>query len=608
MEKATAIREKEHAAFLKEEATDKSNIDALTKAIKAIGDGMAGGFLQSSGAAVLRRLSVSKADMADFDRETLVAFLSGGQVEGYAPKSAEILGILKQMLDEMQKDLEEETAAEASSAQTYEELMAAKKKEVETLTAAIQAKLTRVGELGVSIAMMKNDLEDTQEGLAEDTVFLGDLKKTCALKTKEWEARSAMVKEELIALQETMKILNDDDALELFKKTLPSASLLQLEVTSGSLRARALKILREARAKSKKSLKSEAEPIDFIEMALHGKKAGFEKVIKLIDDMVVTLKKEQVEDDHKKEYCDTEFDIAEDKKKELELDIADSEKIIATTTDAIATVTDEIAALEAGIMELDKSVAVATEQRKDENAAYTDLMTGNTAAKELILFAKNRMQKFYNPKLYKPPPKRELTEEERITLNMGGTLAPTNPPGGIAGTGVGFVQIRAHERVQRDAPPPPPPGASAHKKSEASGGVLAMMDMLVADIDKEMLNAKMEEKDAQDDYEKLMFDCSDKRASDSKSLTDKTAAKADGEAALQSLTDGKEALGTELKGVLDYITSLHGECDFLLEYYSQRKEARASEIDAMGKAKDVLKGADYSLLQTGAKVKSLRGN
>merc|ERR1719324_2241075 len=503
MEKATAIREKEHAAFLKEEATDKSNIDALTKAIKAIGDGMAGGFLQSSGAAVLRRLSVSKADMADFDRETLVAFLSGGQVEGYAPKSAEILGILKQMLDEMQKDLEEETAAEASSAQTYEELMAAKKKEVETLTAAIQAKLTRVGELGVSIAMMKNDLEDTQEGLAEDTVFLGDLKKTCALKTKEWEARSAMVKEELIALQETMKILNDDDALELFKKTLPSASLLQLEVTSGSLRARALKILREARAKSKKSLKSEAEPIDFIEMALHGKKAGFEKVIKLIDDMVVTLKKEQVEDDHKKEYCDTEFDIAEDKKKELELDIADSEKIIATTTDAIATVTDEIAALEAGIMELDKSVAVATKQRKDEHAEYQDLMASNTAAKELILFAKNRMQKFYNPKLYKPPPKRELTEEERITLNMGGTLAPTNPPGGIAGTGItAFVQIKAHDDIEESTglPAPPPVLLSYQTKKEDSGGVLAMMDLLIADLDKEITEMQLEEKDSQEDY------------------------------------------------------------------------------------------------------------
>merc|ERR1711977_151138 len=104
-------------------------------------------------------------------------------------------------------------------------------------------------------------------------------------------------------------------------------------------------------------------------------------------------------------------------------------------------------------------------QRKDEHADFEAQKANDGAVIQIIGVAKNRLNKFYNPKLYKPPPKRELTEEERITLNMGGTLAPTNPPGGIAGTGVGFVQVRAHERMQnRDAPPPPPPGASAHKK------------------------------------------------------------------------------------------------------------------------------------------------
>merc|ERR1719421_1326553 len=128
---------------------------------------------------------------------------------------------------------------------------------------------------------------------------------------------------------------------------------------------------------------------------------------------------------------------------------------MAETEDALTTVKDEIKVLQDGIVALDKSVAEATEQRKDENKEYTTLMAQNSAAKELILFAKNRMQKFYNPKMYKPPPKRELTEEERITLNMGGTLAPTNPPGGIAGTGVSFIQVREHQK-KKDAPPPPP--------------------------------------------------------------------------------------------------------------------------------------------------------
>merc|ERR1719420_1875432 len=125
-----------------------------------------------------------------------------------------------------------------------------------------------------------------------------------------------------------------------------------------------------------------------------------------------------------------------------------------------------------------------------------------------------------------------------------------------------------------------------------------MMDLLVAEIDKEITTAKLEEEDSQDDYEKLMMECSEKRAADSNSIVAKTAAKAEMETELQATLDAKEATGVELQAVLDYIQSLHAECDFLLEYYTQRKEARASEIDAMGKAKAVLSGADYSLLQT----------
>merc|ERR1719333_1331826 len=128
------------------------------------------------------------------------------------------------------------------------------------------------------------------------------------------------------------------------------------------------------------------------------------------------------------------------------------------------------------------------------------------------------------------------------------------------------------------------------------------MDLLVAEIDKEMTTADVEEKDAQDDYEKLMGETANKRAGASKSLVDKEAAKAEMETELQAAKDAKEASGVELQAVLDYIQSLHADCDFLLEYYAQRKEARASEIDAMGKAKAVLSGADYSLL--GVKVAS----
>merc|ERR1740127_272633 len=249
--------------------------------------------------------------------------------------------------------------------------------------------------------------------------------------------------EELLALADTIKVLNDDDALDLFKKTLPgaSASFVQLQVTSAEQRRQALAAIRAGRRGS-------ASPgLNFIALALEGRKVNFSKVLKMIDEMVGVLKAEQQDDNDKKEYCETQFDLADDKKKGLERSVANLEKAIAKAKEGISALADEIKALEAGIVALDKSVAEATEQRQEENTDFTELMASDAAAKELLGFAKNRLNKFYNPKLYKPPPKRVLSEEERITVNMGGTLAPTLAPGGIAGTGV--------TALSQVAPPPP---------------------------------------------------------------------------------------------------------------------------------------------------------
>merc|ERR1719210_2300144 len=171
--------------------------------------------------------------------------------------------------------------------------------------------------------------------------------------------------------------------------------------------------------------------------------------------MVDVLAKEQQSDAQKKEYCETQFDTSDDKKKSLERKVSDEDSAIAAAKDGIATLTDEIAALEAGIKDLDKSVAEATAQRKEEHADFKDLMASDSAAKELLGFAKNRLNKFYNPKLYKPAAKRELTAEGRIFENMGGDI-PTEAPGGIAGTGVTVLsQVQTSSQRSIDAPPPP---------------------------------------------------------------------------------------------------------------------------------------------------------
>mmetsp|Transcript_95566 Transcript_95566/g.275346 ORF Transcript_95566/g.275346 Transcript_95566/m.275346 type:complete len:154 (+) Transcript_95566:2-463(+) len=135
------------------------------------------------------------------------------------------------------------------------------------------------------------------------------------------------------------------------------------------------------------------------------------------------------------------------------------------------------------------------------------------------------------------------------------------------------------------------------KKSEESGGVMSMMNMLVADLDKEMTVAEVEEKAAQKQYEQMMEEAAAKRAEDSKALTDKEAAVADLKSSVETSSGEKKAAEKELMATEKYISNLHGECDWLVQYYEVRKEARADEIDSLSKAKAILSGADFSLLQ-----------
>merc|ERR1719456_1832227 len=199
---------------------------------------MAGNFLQTNMAQVLKRLVLNNSDLLEADRQDVMAFLSGGEDGQYAPASGEITGILKTMGDEMSKSLAESEAAESAAVASHEELIAAKEKEVAANTQAIETKTVRVGEVAVEIVQMKNDLTDTEEQLVEDKKFLADLDKTCASQTKEWEERQKTRSQEKLALAETIKILNDDDALELFKKTLPGASSSFVQVSSSKIAQR----------------------------------------------------------------------------------------------------------------------------------------------------------------------------------------------------------------------------------------------------------------------------------------------------------------------------------------------------------------------------------
>jgi len=604
MDAATGQREGEHKQFVATSDEHKSFISALSDAMAKIQQGMAGGFLQTSTGAKLRQAIAADSSVTEYDRQLVASFLAGGIAadDGYVPKSGEITGILDQIKQDFEKSLAEVTSTEQDAVKLYEELMAAKTKQVSTLNAAVEKKTARIGELQVNIVNMKNDLTEEEAALVADQKLAADLDKNCASKASEWEERKKTRADELVAIHDTIKVLNDDDALDLFKKTLPSPSLLQVQASQEQIRRRALALLRRPRA-----LRAGRPELDFMALALSGRKVDFSKVTKMIDDMMALLVKEQTDDDHKKEYCGKQIDMTEDKAKALGEHISDLEASVAEKEEAIAALAAEIKELTEGIAALDKSVVEATDQRKKEHEEYQELITSDSAAKELIAYAKNRLNKFYNPALYKAPPKVELSRQDKIYTNFGGTMEPTEAPGGIADTGISavqldepaaLVQVSLHRRRVHEAPAPPPSTWDAYStKKQETTGVIAMMDLLIKDLDKEMTEAETQEKESQKGYEAAMDDAAKKRAADLKSVAGKEKAKADFEEGKTTDEASAKVESKELQATKMYEMQLHQECDWLVQNYDLRKQARAEESSSLKDAKAVLSGADFALVQ-----------
>merc|ERR1719171_1194216 len=182
------------------------------------------------------------------------------------------------------------------------------------------------------------------------------------------------------------------------------------------------------------------------------------------------------------------------------------------------------------VKDLDKSVAQATEQRKEEHAEYLETQQLSEAAIQLVGKAKNRLNKFYNPTLYKAAPKTENTMEEKIIE---------------AGT---FVQVRAHSDDEFGVAPPPPPETfgAYEKKGEKSAGVIGLMDMMVKELEGDMKDGEYEEKTSQSDYSKLMSESEATRSAKTKAITNKEVSKAEIETKLQGLKEEKSATDKDL--------------------------------------------------------------
>jgi HAMP domain-containing protein len=588
LEEATSLREKEASEFDAMKADSETNIEAMNSAIPAIEKGLSSAsLLQVPPCRKLKQI-VSRASFLDtVDQSDLMSFLEGRSNSDEASEgdSGQILGILKQMKEEFEANLADAIKSEESAVAGFAELKASKEKEIEVATEAIEVKMARTGELAVSISQAKNGLEDSNDEVEDSEKGLDSLKKQCDAKEKEYASASKERAMEVEALSQAISVLNDDDALGLFQKTglagndqVQEGATAFLQKASETHHGRIQKVqalLASAVAKSASpqfnvmlvSLKSK------IRQRSTSGAHKFEKIQKMIEDMIVLLGKQQDEDDKNKEWCRGEFEKAEDEQAATKTEVGRLETSVEEVTDEIDQLTDELENLKKQITDLDFTVAEATVQRKEEHTQFQEAVTMQEASIALIAKAKKKLEKIYKPALVQQPssaPKPQEDDEQ---------------------DGISFVQVKAHTWAFEDFMDSSTTDAKVSQRAAKSGGVMKLMDDIIHDSKMAIKDAESAEKEAQNDYADVMNEAQVQRAADSKAITDKTAAKAEGEAKLVKEKEKHAGAVTELLTVGKLIQDLHGECDFILLNYDMRKEARSAEMDSLKNVKAILAGA-----------------
>jgi len=621
LDEATMLREKESKKFSYEEKDTKSNIAALGKAIPAIEAGMGGAALMQMPGQTAKmdkfRRYVEVTKMLNNDERTeVLSFLDQGSDEqSQSGASGEILGILKNMKDEMEKDLGDLQAQEKTDHEGFMELKAAKTSEITINEKAIIEKEKRIGSVALALSQDGHDLEDTTEEKANAVKFKANMEEQCATVEKDKAMREKMRADEIAAISDAVKILNDDDALEVFKKVVPSAALVQKPNYEALLQLMSKKGSKiSAKDGHHKNaliqLHNKEEPKKEDPMTTGDAVASSEKVVEdMINTMVAVLHDEDVGDEHKRNWCTNETETAYEIQAEKKETIEKTTTTITEEEDMLATTIAEIQALKDKIAATDKMVHEATEERKNEHQEFVDAFATSATALRLIDKAITRLEKFYSPEKHA---KEVKAVKEAALAKAGLSLSQSKKDADkvqklankmLPADFDALLQIRETKRMSESElstmkrfensirngvdPVVIPETPKTYEKKE-SGGVMGLMNEFKTDLKTDMTESETSEKMQAKDYVRMMGDAHATRKQDVKSLQDKETAKA---ALDQSLSDHKKKLmlvEEELQNLNLYIVQLHTECDFLVRNYEARHEGRVDEETGLEAAESIV--------------------
>jgi len=551
LDQVIAIREREAKAFKEQEAEALSSISSLRAAVAILKKPISDSFLQQPGSRVLRAMLQRTLDqhaaLLDnvLEPSALRAVMSFVQApdNSYKPKSGEILGVLEQMLETFQGNLEESQAEEKKAGKAFEGLKAAKKAQIAASQKQADDKIKSKSNADKKNAEAKTDLVDTKKALAADEVFLKKLKEKCKATDSQYKERLRLRQDEMEAVSKALTILSGDDARDLFSRAIAydEKGFLQTEKRSRSLRRTQAAELLTMAAKKLHSSQLSA-------LAYSVRLDAFTQVKKSIDELVSQLLKDQIDEKKQKEFCDNAFKknkLKTEKKKRQKKDL--SARIEALTS-GIDKFNNNIADLKEEIADMQQELKEAGEGREQENVAYQQDVAEKRESQKLLKAALRILANVYQKKA------------------------------------AAFIQDG-----QQDAPK----GFKAYAKNKNAGGAIEAIEQIIEDCKEAEEEDTEGEQDAVKTYKEFVEDTNKSIKAKSESLVNAAEAKGKLEVELAEVKDDNEAVEGDLEELEEFKEELHGKCDFLLKNFKVRQASRNDEIEALKQAKAILSGAKF---------------
>lgn len=591
---STAVRQGENADWMAEKAELEEAIDALERAIKVLSGqvnfvGKNKALLQDSDAesqeartkamtsirSVVRALPSNAnlgpkklAAIQDFAKH-LQEPQAADDSASYAPQSATVQGILKDMYDTFTADLESITVKEAQSQKQYEEAVHDTTVELngddETkgLIQMVAEAEDKKAEAAQNLADTIQELDDTKKELEALKEFFDMMKGACKAKHEEWELRKSQRLEEIEGIKKALEILTSDEARALFANAIKpgmETSFMQLDSDSTATDAtmKAYNVLKD-QAKKSHSMRLAALAATVRTMG-HG---HFDKVIKKIDEIIQTLKDEEAEDIKQRDWCKDEYQENSEEKAELKWKIKNNEAMIVKLTKIIDGLVEQIEACVKEIEATKEQIKQMEDERKDEHEEFQNAKSDDEKAIELLEKTKEVLSSYY--------------EKNKIDI------------GPVQGSSKLLQQQGPEFEISKDQAPDATFSDKGSRKNQGKG-IISIITMIIEDLEAEIKNGIKDEVSAQAEFEKnvdaakkLIADLEEKKSN----LEDD---KAETESKRDDESEDKKSNEKNLENNEEYLKSIKPDCDWMLNSFEERREKRKAEMNGLVQAKEYLSG------------------